>query len=264
MCKLCFDTESVPSHGTRYSWPFSNGGTSYASRTTSSVFHQFSCQISAQMFARCARFIVKTGRGVCSSSRQVWSSHHWKVLVLLTVPQWFTNSIMPSLLAQCLPWGVDKTRFLFGILPWSYYGKNCGKIMASVRHGLSSSQILMKFDNALGSMCKTHFLKVVKVMCLVIIGAKIAKMQLLPQFFKLSWNLALMAFVDVQDTESGTKSMVTAFMTKIGGKLWTSLLPCFTNSHEILLDFAFGCSQDTFFDSGRKCLAMIQYSGKCT
>ena len=71
--------------------------------------------------------------------------------------------------------------------------------------------------------------------------------------------------VDVQDTffDSGRKcvAMVTAYYGKNGGKiLRRELLPqFFTNSHEIwhrCLPLGVDV-QDTFFDSGRKCVAMV-------
>ena len=77
--------------------------------------------------------------------------------------------------------------------------------------------------------------------------------------------------VDVQDTffDSGRKcvAMVTAYYGKNGGKiLRRELLPqFFTNSHEIwhrCLPWGVDV-QDTFFDSGRKCVAMVTaYYGK--
>ena len=71
--------------------------------------------------------------------------------------------------------------------------------------------------------------------------------------------------VDVQDTffDSGRKcvAMVTAYYGKNWGKiLHRELLPqFFTNSHEIwhrCLPLGVDV-QDTFFDSGRKCVAMV-------
>ena len=105
-------------------------------------------------------------------------------------------------------------------------------------------------------------------------GEKILRRELLPQFFTNSheiWHRCLPWGVDVQDTffDSGRKcvAMVTAYYGKNGGKiLCRELLPqFFTNSHEIWhrclprgVDV-----QDTFFDSGRKCVAMVTaYYGK--
>ena len=92
--------------------------------------------------------------------------------------------------------------------------------------------------------------------------------ELLPQFLTDSheiWHRCLSWGVDVQDTflDSGRKcvAMVTAYYGKNRVKiLRRELLPQFlTISHEIL----HRCSpwgvdvQDTFFDSGRKCVAMV-------
>ena len=85
------------------------------------------------------------------------------------------------------------------------------------------------------------------------------------------WHRCLPWGVDVQDTffDSGRKcvAMVTAYYGKNGGKiLRRELLPqFFTNSHEIwhrCLPWGVDV-QDTFFDSGRKCVAMVTaYYGK--
>ena len=97
---------------------------------------------------------------------------------------------------------------------------------------------------------------------------KIWRRELLPQFFTNSheiWHRCLPLGVDVQDTffDSGRKcvAMVTAYYGKNGGKiLRRELLPqFFTNSHEIwhrCLPWGVDV-QDTFFDSGRKCVAMV-------
>ena len=99
-------------------------------------------------------------------------------------------------------------------------------------------------------------------------GGKILRRELLPQFFTNSheiWHRCLPWGVDVQDTffDSGRKcvAMVTAYYGKNGGKiLRRELLPqFFTNSHEIwhrCLPWGVDV-QDTFFDSGRKCVAMV-------
>ena len=96
-------------------------------------------------------------------------------------------------------------------------------------------------------------------------GGKILRRELLPQFFTNSheiWHRCLPWGVDVQDTffDSGRKcvAMVTAYYGKNGGKiLRRELLPqFFTNSHEIwhrCLPWGVDV-QDTFFDSGRKCV----------
>ena len=106
-------------------------------------------------------------------------------------------------------------------------------------------------------------------------GGKILRHELLPQFFTNSheiWQRCLPWGVDVQDTffDSGRKSvaMVTAYYGKNGGKiLRRELLPQFlTNSHEIwhrCLPWGVDV-QDTFFNSGRKSVAMVTayYYGK--
>ena len=102
----------------------------------------------------------------------------------------------------------------------------------------------------------------------------ILRRELLPQFVTNSheiWQRCLPWSVDVQDTffDSDRKSvaMVTAYYGKNGGKiLRRELLPQFvTNSHEIwhrCLPWGVDV-QDTFFDSGRKCVAMVTaYYGK--
>ena len=136
---------------------------------------------------------------------------------------------------RCLPWGVDVQDTFFDsgrkcvAMVTAYYGKNWGKIFHR---------------------------------------------ELLPQFFTNSheiWHRCLPWGVDVQDTffDSGRKcvAMVTAYYGKNGGKiLRRELLPqFFTNSHEIwhrCLPWGVDV-QDTFFDSGRKCVAMVTaYYGK--
>ena len=99
-------------------------------------------------------------------------------------------------------------------------------------------------------------------------GGKILRRELLPQFFTNShkiWHRCLPWGVDVQDTflDSGRKcvAMVTAYYGKNWGKiLRRELLPqFFTNSHKIWHKcLPLGVDvQDTFFDSGRKCVAMV-------
>ena len=80
------------------------------------------------------------------------------------------------------------------------------------------------------------------------------------------WHRCLPWGVDVQDTffDSGRKcvAMVNGILwQKIGEKIWRrELLPqFFTNSHEIwhrCLPWGEDV-QDTFFESGRKCVAMV-------
>ena len=95
----------------------------------------------------------------------------------------------------------------------------------------------------------------------------ILRRELLHQFLTNSleiWQRCLPWSVDVQDTffDSDRKSvaMVTAYYGKNGGKiLRRELLPqFFTNSHEIwhrCLPWGVDV-QDTFLDSGRKCVAI--------
>ena len=86
-----------------------------------------------------------------------------------------------------------------------------------------------------------------------------------PILMKFGTDVCLAWGVDVQDTffDSGRKcvAMVTAYYGKNWGKiLRRELLPqFFTNSHEIwhrCLPLGVDV-QDTFFDSGRKCVAMV-------
>ena len=156
-----------------------------------------------------------------------------KILRRELLPQFFTNS--HEIWHRCLPWGVDVQDTFFDsgrkcvAMVTAYYGKNGGKIL---RH------------------------------------------ELLPQFFTNSheiWHRCLPWGVDVQDTffDSGRKcvAMVTAYYGKNWGKiLRRELLPqFFTNSHEIwhrCLPWGVDV-QDIFFDSGRKCVAMVTaYYGK--
>ena len=93
--------------------------------------------------------------------------------------------------------------------------------------------------------------------------------ELLPQFFTNSheiWHRCLPWGVDVQDTffDSGRKcvAMVTAYYGKNWGKiLHRELLPQVFHqfSSNLAQMFAFGCRmcKTTFFDSGRKCVAMV-------
>ena len=97
---------------------------------------------------------------------------------------------------------------------------------------------------------------------------QILRRELLPQFFTNSheiWHKCLPWDVDVQDIffDSGRKcvAMVTAYGI-IGGKSCIDREPLpqfFTNSHEIwhrCLPWGVDV-QDGFFDSGRKCVAMV-------
>ena len=103
---------------------------------------------------------------------------------------------------------------------------------------------------------------------------QILRRELLPQFFNNSheiWHRCLPWGVDVQDTffDSGRKcvAMVTVYYGKNWGEiLRRELLPQFLNdSHGIwqrCLPWVVDV-QDTFFDSGRRCVAMVTaYYGK--
>ena len=145
----------------------------------------------------------------------------------------FTNS--HEIWHRCLPWGVDVQDTFFDsgrkcvAMVTAYYGKNWGKIL---------------------------------------------RRELLPQFFTNSheiWHRCLPWGVDVQDTffESGRKcvAMVTAYY----GKNWGKNLASRTTS-SVFHQFSWiwhrclplGVDvQDTFLDSGRKCVAMVTaYYGK--
>ena len=164
----------------------------------------------------------------CVAMVTAYYGKNWgKILRRELLPQFFTNS--HEIWHRCLPWGVDvQDTFLESgrkcvAMVTAYYGKNWGKIW---------------------------------------------RRELLPQFFTNSheiWHRCLPLGVDVQDTffDSGKKcvAMVTAYYGKNGGKiLRRELLPqFFTNSHEIwhrCLPWGVDV-QDTFFDSGRKCVAMV-------
>ena len=102
---------------------------------------------------------------------------------------------------------------------------------------------------------------------------KILRRELLPQFLTDAheiWHRCLSYGVDVQDTffDSGKKcvAMVTAYYgQKMGEILRRKLLPQFlTDSHEIWHRcLSWGVDvQDTFFDSGKKCVAMVTAYGQ--
>ena len=156
-----------------------------------------------------------------------------KILRRELLPQFFTNS--HEIWHRCLPWGVDVQDTFFDsdrkcvAMVTAYYGKN-GKNLAS----RTTSWV----------------------------------------FHQFSWNLAQMFALGcrcgkTKTFDSGRKcvAMVTAYYGKNGGKiLRRELLPqFFTNSHEIwhrCLPWGVDV-QDTFFDSGRKCVAMVTaYYGK--
>ena len=168
-----------------------------------------------------------SGRKCVAMVTAYYGKNGGKILRRELLPQFFTNS--HEIWHRCLPWGVDVQDTFFDsgrkcvAMVTAYYGKNGGKIL---------------------------------------------RRELLPQFFTNSheiWHRCLPWGVDVQDTffDSGRKcvAMVTAYYGKNWGEiLHRELLPqFFTNSHEIwhrCLPLGVDV-QDTFFDSGRKCVAMV-------
>ena len=170
-----------------------------------------------------------SGRKCVAMVTAYYGKNGGKILRRELLPQFFTNS--HEIWHRCLPWGVDVQDTFFDsgrkcvAMVTAYYGKNGG-------------------------------------------GGKILRRELLPQFFTNSheiWHRCLPWGVDVQDSffDSGRKcvAMVTAYYGKNWGKiLHRELLPqFFTNSHEIwhrCLPLGVDV-QDTFFDSGRKCVAMV-------
>ena len=209
-----------------------------------------------------------------------------KILRRELLPQFFTNS--HEIWQRCLPWSVDVQDTFFDsdrksvAMVTAYYGKNGGKILRR--------ELLPQFftnSHEIWHRClpwgvdvqDTFFDSGRKCVAMVTAyygknGGKILRRELLPQFFTNSheiWHRCLPWGVDVQDTffDSGRKcvAMVTAYYGKNGGKsLRRELLPqFFTNSHEIwhrCLPWGVDV-QDTFFDSGRKCVAMVTaYYGK--
>ena len=192
------------------------------------------------MFAlgcRCARHIFRQWQKDCCHGNgilwQKWGENLGKILRRELLPQFLTNS--HKIGHRCLPWGVDVQDTFFDsgrkivAMVTAYYGKNGGKIL---------------------------------------------RRELLPQFLTNSHKIGHRCLpwgVDVQDTffDSGRKivAMVTAYYGKNGGKiLRRELLPQFlTNSHKIghrCLPWGVDV-QDTFFDSGRKIVAMVTaYYGK--
>ena len=202
-----------------------------------------------------------------------------KILRRELLPQFFTNS--HEIWHRCLPWGVDVQDTFFDsgrkcvAMVTAYYGKNGGKILRR--------ELLPQFftnSHEIWHRClpwgvdvqDTFFDSGRKCVAMVTAygknGGKILRRELLPQFFTNSheiWHRCLPWGVDVQDTffDSGRKcvAMVTAYYGKNWGKiLHRELLPqFFTNSHEIwhrCLPLGVDV-QDTFFDSGRKCVAMV-------
>ena len=155
-------------HGNGILWQKWGGG-NLASRTTSSVFHQFSWNL-AQMFAlgcRCARHIFFDSGRKCVAmvigNGILWQK--WgKILRRELLPQFFTNS--HEIWHRCLPWGVDvQDTFCWqwqkvcchgnGIL-WQKWGENlASRTTSSVFHQFSCNLAQMF---ALGCRCARHIL----------------------------------------------------------------------------------------------------------
>ena len=196
------------------------------------------------------------------------------------LPQFFTNS--HEIWHRCLPWGVDVQDTFFDsgrkcvAMVTAYYGKNWGKILRRelLPQFFTNSHEIWHRCLPWGVDVQDTFFESGRK-CVAMVTAyygknwgKIWRRELLPQFFTNSheiWHRCLPLGVDVQDTffDSGRKcvAMVTAYYGKNGGKiLRRELLPqFFTNSHEIwhrCLPWGVDV-QDTFFDSGRKCVAMV-------
>ena len=140
MCKTHFfwHWQKVCCHGNGILWQ--KWGENLASRTTSSVFHQFSWNL-AQMFAlgcRCARHIFfDSGRKCVAMVTAYYGKNGGKILRReLRLPQFFTNS--HEIWHRCLPWGVDVQDTFFDsgrkcvAMVTAYYGKNGGKIVRRV------------------------------------------------------------------------------------------------------------------------------------
>ena len=203
-----------------------------------------------------------------------------KILRRELLPQFFTNS--HEIWHRCLPWGVDVQDTFFDsgrkcvAMVTAYYGKNWGKILRRelLPQFFTNSHEIWHRCLPWGVDVQDTFFESGRK-CVAMVTAyygknwgKIWRRELLPQFFTNSheiWHRCLPLGVDVQDTffDSGRKcvAMVTAYYGKNGGKiLRRELLPqFFTNSHEIwhrCLPWGVDV-QDTFFDSGRKCVAMV-------
>ena len=193
-----------------------------------------------------------SGRKCVAMVTAYYGKNGWKILRRELLPQFFTNS--HEIWHRCLPLGVDVQDTFFDS------GRKCvAMVTAYVQDTFFDS------DRKSVAMVTAYYGKN---------GGKILRRELLPQFFTNSheiWHRCLPWGVDVQDTfyDSGRKcvAMVTAYYGKNGGKiLRRELLPqFFTNSHEIwhrCLPWGVDV-QDTFFDSGRKCVAMVTaYYGK--
>ena len=142
------------------------GGGNLASRTTTSVFHQFSWNL-AQMFAlgcRCARHIFfDSGRKCVAMVTAYYGKNGGKILrrELHVLPQFFTNS--HEIWHRCLPWGVDVQDTFFlqwqkvcghgnGIL-WQKWENLASRTTSSVFHQFSWYLAQMF---ALGCRCARH------------------------------------------------------------------------------------------------------------
>ena len=221
-----------------------------------------------------------SGRKCVAMVTAYYGKNGGKILRRELLPQFFTNS--HEIWHRCLPWGVDVQDTFFDsgrkcvAMVTAYYGKNWGKILRR--------ELLPQFftnSHEIWHRCLPWGVDVQDTFfdsgrkCVAMVTAyygknwgKILRRELLPQFFTNSheiWHRCLPLGVDVQDTffDSGRKcvAMVTAYYGKNGGKiLRRELLPqFFTNSHEIwhrCLPLGVDV-QDTFFDSGRKCVAMV-------
>ena len=151
-------------HGNGILWQ--KWGENLASRTTSSVFHQFSWNL-AQMFAlgcRCARhiFFWQWQKVCCHGNGILWQKWGENLARRELLPQFFTNS--HEIWHRCLPWGVDVQDTFFysgrkcvchgnGIL-WQKWGGNlASRTTSSVFHQFSWNLAQMF---ALGCRCARH------------------------------------------------------------------------------------------------------------
>ena len=256
-------------HGNGILWQ--KWGKNLASRTTSSVFHQFSWNL-AEMFAlecRCARHIFRQWQKECChgngilwqkwgenlASRTTSSVFHqfsWNLAQMVESVLQHGNAIM----AKIRSLGSRTTSSVFHQFSWN---------LAHLPWGVDVQDTFFDSGRKCVAMVTAYYGKN---------GGEILRRELLPQFFTNSheiWHRCLPWGVDVQDTffDSGRKcvAMVTAYYGKNGGEiLRRELLPqFFTNSHEIwhrCLPWGVDV-QDTFFDSGRNCVAMVTaYYGK--
>ena len=221
-----------------------------------------------------------SGRKCVAMVTAYYGKNGGKILRRELLPQFFTNS--HEIWHRCLPWGVDvQDTFLDSgrkcvAMVTAYYGKNWGKILRRelLPQFFTNSHEIWHRCLPWGEDVQDTFFESGRK-CVAMVTAyygknwgKILRRELLPQFFTNSheiWHRCLPLGVDVQDTffDSGRKcvAMVTAYYGKNWGKiLRRELLPqFFTNSHEIwhrCLPLGVDV-QDTFFDSGRKCVAMV-------